>query len=58
MVVKSHGSANAKGICSAIKVAASIALSDFADEIRINMQQLTTVLEKATPTPTSEAESR
>jgi len=49
VVVKSHGGANAKGFASAIKVAADLAQSRFADEVRANMQQLTAVLEQGTP---------
>lgn len=47
VVVKSHGGANADGFANAIMVAADLAQSRYADEIRANMQQLTTVLEKS-----------
>ena len=44
VVVKSHGGANDEGFANAIMVAADVAQSRFADEIRDNMQQLVTVL--------------
>lgn len=49
VVVKSHGGANALGFSNAILVAADLAQSRFADEIRVNMEQLTNVLAHATP---------
>ena len=44
VVVKSHGGANALGFANAILVAADLAQSNFAAEIKANMQQLTAVL--------------
>ncbi len=44
VVVKSHGGANDEGFANAIMVAAHLAQSRFADEIRDNMHQLMTVL--------------
>lgn len=44
VVVKSHGGANDIGIANAIVVAADLAQSHFAEEIRANMEQLTAVL--------------
>ena len=44
VVVKSHGGANDLGFANAILVAAGLAQSSFADEIRVNMEQLTNVL--------------
>jgi glycerol-3-phosphate acyltransferase PlsX len=44
VVVKSHGGANDVGFCNAVLVAADLAQSRFADEIRANLQQLTDVL--------------
>jgi glycerol-3-phosphate acyltransferase PlsX len=49
VVVKSHGGANALGFANAIRVAADLAQSSFADEIRVNMEQLTNVLAHTTP---------
>ncbi len=48
-VVKSHGGANALGFSNAILVAADLAQSTFADEIRANMERLTNVLAHAPP---------
>jgi len=45
IVVKSHGGANDLGISHAIAVAADLAQSHFAEEIEVNMKQLTAVLE-------------
>lgn len=58
IVVKSHGGANAAGIASALKVAVNLARSDFAEEIKTNLQQLTAVLESGRPDGSAEAESR
>lgn len=44
VVVKSHGGANDVGFANAIVVAADLAQSHFAEEIRANMEQLTAVL--------------
>jgi glycerol-3-phosphate acyltransferase PlsX len=41
IVVKSHGSADAKGYASAIRVAVDLARSDFLAEIERNMERLT-----------------
>ncbi|CAN5250865.1 phosphate acyltransferase PlsX [soil metagenome] len=57
VVVKSHGGANAKGVASAIRIAGGLAQSDFAAEIRANLQQLTAVLERGTADGPTEAES-
>lgn len=58
VVVKSHGGATAAGIESALRVTLELACSDFADEIRANLQQLTAVLERGRPDGQVEAESR
>jgi glycerol-3-phosphate acyltransferase PlsX len=58
IVVKSHGGANAAGIASALRVAVDLARSDYAQEIRANLQQLTQVLERGRPSGAAEAESR
>lgn len=50
IVVKSHGSADAKGFASAIRVAAELARGDFAAEIDRNMQRLTATLSETTAT--------
>jgi glycerol-3-phosphate acyltransferase PlsX len=55
VVVKSHGGADAKGFANAIKVAADLAMSDYADEIGRKMQKLSTVLEHAGPTTGAQA---
>jgi glycerol-3-phosphate acyltransferase PlsX len=47
IVVKSHGSADARGIASAIRVAADLASSDFAAEIDRNIQRLTATLSES-----------
>ncbi len=44
IVVKSHGSADAKGYASAIRVAIDLARSDFLAEIERNMERLTAVV--------------
>jgi glycerol-3-phosphate acyltransferase PlsX len=51
IVVKSHGSADAKGFANAIKVAYDLAASDYADRIAKNMAHL----DKAIHTPASQA---
>jgi glycerol-3-phosphate acyltransferase PlsX len=45
VVVKSHGGADAKGFANAIKVAADLAASDYADHIAINTQRLAAALQ-------------
>jgi glycerol-3-phosphate acyltransferase PlsX len=54
IVVKSHGSADAKSFASAIRVAADLARSDFAAEIDRNMQRLTATLSEVTATEPAE----
>ena len=44
VVVKSHGGADAKGFANAIKVAADLAASDYAEHIARNMERLTAAL--------------
>jgi glycerol-3-phosphate acyltransferase PlsX len=44
IVVKSHGGADAKGFANAIRVAVGLAQSQYASEIQINLQQLTTAM--------------
>ena len=53
VVVKSHGSSDAKGFANAIKVAASLARSDYANEINTKMGQLGSVLHQSPATPTA-----
>jgi glycerol-3-phosphate acyltransferase PlsX len=55
VVVKSHGGADARGFANAIKVAAELAMSDYAEEIGRNMQRLSTVLETKPATTGTEA---
>jgi glycerol-3-phosphate acyltransferase PlsX len=49
VVVKSHGGADAKGFANAIKVAADLAASDYAEHIARNMERLTAALREAVP---------
>ncbi|HET9160969.1 MAG TPA: phosphate acyltransferase, partial [Caulobacteraceae bacterium] len=58
IVVKSHGGANAQGIASALKVAVDLARSNFTDEIRVNLEQLTAVLERGRGAGPAQAETR
>lgn len=51
IVIKSHGSADAKSYASAVAVAANLARSDFAAEIDRSVKQLTEVLAKPSPEP-------
>ena len=44
IVVKSHGGTDAKGFAHAVGVAADLAQSEFASEIRRNLEQLTAAL--------------
>jgi glycerol-3-phosphate acyltransferase PlsX len=44
IVVKSHGGADAKGFAAAVLIAAELAQSEFASEIRRNLEQLTAAL--------------
>ncbi len=44
VVVKSHGGADAKGFANAIKMAADLAASDYAEHIAHNMERLTAAL--------------
>jgi glycerol-3-phosphate acyltransferase PlsX len=45
-VVKSHGGTDAKGFANAVKVAADMARSDYAQEIARNMGRLSSALER------------
>ena len=45
IVVKSHGGADAKGFADAIAMAVDLAQSEFASEIRRNLEQLTAALD-------------
>jgi glycerol-3-phosphate acyltransferase PlsX len=47
VVVKSHGGADAKGFANAIKVAADLAESDYAQHIARNMERLSAALREA-----------
>ena len=49
VVVKSHGGADARGVANAIKVAADLAASDYAEHIALNMQRLTAALRATVP---------
>ncbi|HTK35956.1 MAG TPA: phosphate acyltransferase PlsX [Caulobacteraceae bacterium] len=49
VVVKSHGGADAKGFANAIKVAADLAASDYAEHIARNMERLTAALREPAP---------
>ena len=49
IVVKSHGGADAKSFAGAITIAADLAQSAFASEIRRNLEQLTAALKEAAP---------
>lgn len=51
IVVKSHGSADAKSFASAIRVAVELARGDFAGEIDRNIQRLTATLSETTAEP-------
>ena len=51
IVVKSHGGADAKGFASAVRVAVDLAQSDYASEIRRNLENLTAVLAQQTKVP-------
>jgi glycerol-3-phosphate acyltransferase PlsX len=46
LVVKSHGGTDAKGFANAVKVAADMARSDYAQEIARNMGRLSSALER------------
>jgi glycerol-3-phosphate acyltransferase PlsX len=46
-VVKSHGSADAKGFANAIKIAVDLAASDYASEIARNLERLSAAVSKA-----------
>ena len=56
-VVKSHGSADARGFANAIGVAADLAASSYADEIARNMDRLVAIKAAATSEPRGEAQS-
>ena len=45
VVVKSHGGADAKGFANAIKVAADLAASDYAEHIAANTRRLSAALQ-------------
>jgi glycerol-3-phosphate acyltransferase PlsX len=49
IVVKSHGGADAKGFANAVRVAVDLAQSQYASEIQINLQQLTTAMAQHAP---------
>jgi glycerol-3-phosphate acyltransferase PlsX len=51
VVVKSHGGADAKGFANAIKVAADLAASDYAEHVARNMERLTAALREPPPAP-------
>ena len=53
-MVKSHGGADAKGFANAIKVAADLAASDYAQRIATNMARL----DKAIHTPAPQGAPR
>lgn len=57
VVVKSHGSADAKGFANAIKVAAGLARSGYAKEASANMGQLGSVLKKRSEPSALEADA-
>ena len=46
-MVKSHGSADAKGFANAIKIAADLADSDYMAEIATNLERLSAVSKQA-----------
>ena len=50
VVVKSHGGADARGFANAIKVAADLAASDYAEHIARNMERLTAALHETAAT--------
>ena len=56
-MVKSHGSADARGFANAIGVAADLAASSYADEIARNMDRLVAIKAAATSEPRGEAQS-
>ncbi len=58
IVVKSHGSADANGFCNAIAMAVDLAQSEFASEIRRNLEQLTVALSEEAATSTALAEPK
>ena len=51
VVVKSHGGADARGFATAIKVAADLAASDYAEHIARNMERLTAALREPASAP-------
>jgi glycerol-3-phosphate acyltransferase PlsX len=51
VVVKSHGGADAKGFANAIKVAADLAASDYAQHSARNMERLSAALREGSPAP-------
>lgn len=57
VVVKSHGSSDAKGFANAIKVAASLARSGYAEEISAKINHLESVLHAEPQLPPSEAQA-
>jgi len=54
IVVKAHGGADARGLASAIRVAVDLAQSDYASEIRRNLENLTAVLAEQGPAEPAE----
>jgi glycerol-3-phosphate acyltransferase PlsX len=57
VVVKSHGSSDAMGFANAIKVAASLARSGYAEEISAKINHLESVLHAEPQLPPSEAQA-
>jgi len=55
-VVKSHGGADDRGFANAIKVAANLARSHYAEEFKANMSQLSDVLVHAQAHPAGSEE--
>ncbi len=58
IVVKSHGSADAKGFCNAIAMAVDLIQSEFAADIRRNLEQLTVALNEEAATVVVVAEPK
>jgi glycerol-3-phosphate acyltransferase PlsX len=55
VVVKSHGGADAKGYANAVKMAADLAASDYADQIALNLEKLGQALRAARPATGTES---
>ena len=58
IVVKSHGGADAKGFADAIMVAVDLVQSEFAADIRRNLEQLTVALKEEAATGAAAAEPK